>query len=224
MIIPMKRQPVPRVPVPLFGPPRQRVVDPDQTDIVEYLEAHPPAGPTAVESQPMPSGLMALRVSDPDPDDLPDHEIPACPASRTGNAALRPVPRMPLIGRIVLLAQVAFGQTWSARAAHAMGVSERHVRRWRALGNPAEKARPTPEHMEALLDAAEERHAEMQAALRAEGRLPPAEAPALKAADAPHVRRREPVPEAGALPVELGEPGRVEPFQAAREGAPVEDG
>ena len=225
VIVP-RRLPIPkRVLIPLVGPRPKRAVDLLQTDLVEYLEAHPAAPPAetpAIEGDPMPSGLRALRVSAADPDDLPEHEIPARPASRTGNAAPRPAPSMPLIGRIVRLAEIAFGQTWPARAARAMQVSERHVRRWRALGNPREKSRPTPAHMEALLDAAEERHAEMTAALRAEGRLPPVETS--EAADAPHVRRCEPVPEAGALPVELGEPGHVEPPQAVREGPAIDKG
>lgn len=222
MIIP-RRLPIPKpVPVPLFGPPRQRVVDPDQTDIVEYLEAHPPtasAEPPAVESQPMPAGLRALRVSVADPDDLPEHEIPARPASRTAGAPSRPAPRIPFINEIAILAKALFGPKWIGRAAKAVQEHERQVRRW-----VSGESRPSAAHLDKMRDEAEARHSELTDALRLAGRLPPAEAPALKATDAPHVGRGQTVAEALARHVELRKAALVHPPQAAREGPAIDKG
>ncbi|MFC6028969.1 hypothetical protein [Methylobacterium mesophilicum] len=212
-------------------------VAPVQTSLLDHLAAPPtpvasatevPAArpaptltaPTVVEVDVRPTGLQALRASIPDTDEMPESEIPAGPAP----APRLPAPRMPFIAEIVLLARVAFGwEGWAARAADVMGVTDRTIRRWRVLGNPKTRPRPTAAHLEAMRDAAEERHAEMADALRLAGRLPKAEALA-DPADAPHVGPGEAVPEAGALPVELGEPGRVEPPQAAREGPPIDEG
>lgn len=213
--------------------PVEPYVAPVQTSIMDHLAAPPPppevpaaraapawAAPTVVEVDVRPPGLQALRASIPDPDDMPEYEIPARPAP----APRLPAPRMPFIAEIVLLARLTFGwEAWAARAADVLGVTDRTIRRWRVLGNPRTRPKPTAAHLEAMRDAAEERHAEMADALRLAGRLPNAEALA-DPADAPHVRAGDAVPEAGALPVELGQPGRVEPPQAARERPGVEDG
>ncbi|POR40995.1 hypothetical protein CRT23_21120 [Methylobacterium sp. V23] len=214
MIIP-RWLPIPkrkRLP-PLFGPPRERKVDPRQVDLVAYLEAHPPA------AAPPPAGLRALRPSL-NIDDVPEHEIPQRPAPRTSGARWRP--KMPVIAQIVLLAKVTFGQNWIVRAADALGVSERTLLRWRALGNPEDKPRPSPDHLEYMRDAAEAHESEMSDALRIAGRLPPAKEP-LKAPNAPHVRRGQAIAEALALHIKERQAALIERSKATRKGPQVDE-
>ena len=73
-----------------------------------------------------------------------------------------------------------------------------------------------------MRDEGEEHLAELNSALSIGLRVPDADLS--EAADAPHVGACEPVPEAGTLPVEPGEPGQIHPPQAASKGPPVDEG
>ncbi|KQP79253.1 hypothetical protein ASF57_18810 [Methylobacterium sp. Leaf117] len=242
--------PVPRV-IPL-----EPYVAPVQTTILEHLAALPPqvtsppevpaalaapawAAPTVVEVDVRPTGLQALRASIPDPDGMPESEIPASPGTRTRTWVHRVAPRMAYLSEIALIAKYVFGLSWWTGAAVVLGVSERQVRRWRSG-----ESSPSMEHVRLMRDEGEDHLALLDSALSIGLAVPlvgpephygsepeyefepedEAEASSSEAADAPHVRAGEAVPEAGALPVELGQPGRVEPLQAARERPGVDDG
>lgn len=258
-------RPIPPVPRDV---PVQPYVAPVQTTILEHLAALPPqvasppevpaaraapawAAPTVVEVDVLPTGLQALRASIPDPDDMPESEIPASPGTRTRTWVHRVAPRMAYLSEIALIGKLVFGMSWWTGAAAVVGVCGRTMRRWKAG-----EASPTIEHVRMMRDEGEDHLALLDSALSIGLAVPlvgpephygsepeyefepedefdfedefepedEAEASSSEAADAPHVRAGEAVPEAGALPVELGQPGRVEPPQAARERPGVDDG
>lgn len=234
MKAPRPLPPVPRaVPVEPYVAPAQMSLldhlDAPPTPVASTPEvpaARPAPAPTVVEVDVRPPGLQALRASIPDADDMPESDIPAGPAP----APRRPAPRMPFIAEIVHMARLTFGwEAWAARAADVMGVTDRTIRRWRVLGNPETRPKPTAAHLEAMRDAAEERHAELADALRLSGRLPKPEAapvltePASEAADAPHVRSRQAIAEALALHIKERQAARVERPKAPSKAPRVDD-
>ncbi len=250
MRAPRPLPPVPRaVPVEPYVAPVQTTIL-DHLAALPPLVASPPqvpaarpatawAAPTVVEVDDRPTGLQALRASIPDANDMPESEIPASPGTWTRSWMHRPAPRMTYLSEIALIAKYVFGLSWWTGAAVVLGVSERQVRRWRSG-----ESSPSMEHVRLMRDEGEDHLALLDSALSIGLAVPlvgpephygsepepedefedEPEATSSEAADAPQVGPRDAVPEAGTLPVELGEPGRVDPPQAARKGPGVDDG